>query len=152
MAAVSRRGKLNIFDLRQQLIDDYSSYIKNLSYIIPIVDYILRHPNQPDSETTVVYPRNEHANSQISGLLDFQTFTDDHLFVWLESTFIQGDFEKLSCLSSDSCSTATTVLSLLAIRHLHAAGERGEELTSRLEAMLDGPLDDLHRKKEKLFF
>lgn len=45
------------------------------------------------------------------------------------SALIRSDFEKLSELSSEGRSTATTILSLSTIRHLRAAQERGEELT-----------------------
>ncbi|MGH2480026.1 MAG: DEAD/DEAH box helicase, partial [Ktedonobacteraceae bacterium] len=45
------------------------------------------------------------------------------------SALIRSDFEKLSELSSEGRSTATTILSLSTIRHLRAARQRGEELT-----------------------
>ncbi|HVU70677.1 MAG TPA: helicase-related protein, partial [Ktedonobacteraceae bacterium] len=45
------------------------------------------------------------------------------------SSFTRSDFEKLARLSSEGRSTATTVLSLSALRHLRAARARGEELT-----------------------
>lgn len=45
------------------------------------------------------------------------------------SALIRSDFEKLSELSSEGRSTATTILSLSTIRHLRSAQERGEELT-----------------------
>ncbi len=45
------------------------------------------------------------------------------------SARIRSDFEKLSELSSEGRSTATTILSLSTIRHLRAARQRGEELT-----------------------
>ncbi len=47
------------------------------------------------------------------------------------SALIRSDFEKLSELSSEGRSTATTILSLSTIRHLRAARQRGEELTIR---------------------
>src|SRR6266567_3374213 len=45
------------------------------------------------------------------------------------SALIHSDFEKLSELSSEGRSTATTILSLSTIRHLRAAQQRGEEST-----------------------
>lgn len=44
---------------------------------------------------------------------------------------LRSDFEKLSELSSEGRSTATTILSLSTIRHLRAARQRGEEMTIR---------------------
>ena len=44
------------------------------------------------------------------------------------STFIDSDFEKLTELSSEGRSTATTILSLSAIQHLRAAQEHGDAL------------------------
>src|SRR6266849_3589291 len=41
---------------------------KSLSYIIPIVDYVLRHPNTPGIKAIVVYPMNALANSQLGEL------------------------------------------------------------------------------------
>lgn len=37
---------------------------KSLAYIIPIVDYVLRHRDQPGIKAIVVYPMNALANSQ----------------------------------------------------------------------------------------
>lgn len=45
------------------------------------------------------------------------------------SALIRSDFEKLSELSSEGRSTATTILSLSTIRHLRAARQRGEKST-----------------------
>lgn len=45
------------------------------------------------------------------------------------SALIRSDFEKLSELSSEGRSTATTILSLSTIRHLRIARQRGEEFT-----------------------
>jgi ATP-dependent helicase YprA (DUF1998 family) len=41
---------------------------KSLSYMIPIVDYVLRHPNTPGIKAIVVYPMNALANSQLGEL------------------------------------------------------------------------------------
>ncbi|HLG76364.1 MAG TPA: DEAD/DEAH box helicase, partial [Ktedonobacteraceae bacterium] len=41
---------------------------KSLSYMIPIVDYVLRHPEQPGIKAIVVYPMNALANSQLGEL------------------------------------------------------------------------------------
>jgi ATP-dependent helicase YprA (DUF1998 family) len=60
-----------------KLVRDGHSYVlttgtgsgKSLSYIIPIVDYVLRHPNQPGIKAIVVYPMNALANSQLGELV-----------------------------------------------------------------------------------
>ncbi|HEY1353697.1 MAG TPA: DEAD/DEAH box helicase [Ktedonobacteraceae bacterium] len=41
---------------------------KSLAYMIPIVDYVLRHPAQPGIKAIVVYPMNALANSQLGEL------------------------------------------------------------------------------------
>ncbi|GCE23605.1 DEAD/DEAH box helicase [Dictyobacter kobayashii] len=47
---------------------------KSLSYIIPIVDYVLRHPEQPGIKAIVVYPMNALANSQLGELNKYIQF------------------------------------------------------------------------------
>lgn len=44
---------------------------KSLTYIIPIVDYVLRHPGQKGIKAIVVYPMNALANSQHGELEKF---------------------------------------------------------------------------------
>ena len=45
---------------------------KSLSYIIPVVDYILKHPEQKGSiKAIIVYPMNALANSQLGELDKF---------------------------------------------------------------------------------
>jgi ATP-dependent helicase YprA (DUF1998 family) len=41
---------------------------KSLAYIVPIVDYVLRHPKRPGIKAIVVYPMNALANSQVGEL------------------------------------------------------------------------------------
>ena len=48
---------------------------KSLSYMIPIVDYILRHPNKPGIKAIVVYPMNALANSQQGELQSYLGFS-----------------------------------------------------------------------------
>jgi ATP-dependent helicase YprA (DUF1998 family) len=54
---------------------------KSLAYIVPIVDYVLRHPDQPGIKAIVVYPMNALANSQKGELEKYLTlgsFADQH--------------------------------------------------------------------------
>jgi ATP-dependent helicase YprA (DUF1998 family)/very-short-patch-repair endonuclease len=44
---------------------------KSLSYIIPIVDFVLRHPDQRGIKAIIVYPMNALANSQLGELKKF---------------------------------------------------------------------------------
>ena len=46
---------------------------KSLAYIIPIVDYVLRHPHLPGIKAIVVYPMNALANSQLGELGKYLT-------------------------------------------------------------------------------
>ena len=47
---------------------------KSLAYIIPIVDYVLRHPEQSGIKAIVVYPMNALANSQLGELKKYIQF------------------------------------------------------------------------------
>ncbi|MBA2285462.1 MAG: DEAD/DEAH box helicase, partial [Ktedonobacteraceae bacterium] len=46
---------------------------KSLAYILPIVDYVLRHPDRPGIKAIVVYPMNALANSQLGELQKYLT-------------------------------------------------------------------------------
>ncbi|MDT8405519.1 DEAD/DEAH box helicase, partial [Sulfuriflexus sp.] len=47
---------------------------KSLAYIIPIVNYALKHKNQPGIKAIIVYPMNALANSQLGELEKFLDF------------------------------------------------------------------------------
>src|SRR6266516_5021292 len=115
---------------------------KSLAYIIPIVDYVLRHPHLPGIKAIVVYPMNALANSQLGELGKFLlpgTRGNKALVTFARYTGQESEEERQRIMADppDILLTNYVMLELILTRWI----ER-RLLTSRLLQFL--ALDELH--------
>src|SRR5437868_3983841 len=71
MGDASGEALLDVFDLRDGIVDQYESYVRSF---VPIVDWVLRNPGKPGIKAIVVYPMNALANSQLGEAEKFLSF------------------------------------------------------------------------------
>lgn len=117
---------------------------KSLAYIVPIVDYVLRHGSGHGVQAIIVYPMNALANSQLGELKKFLSlgFPDDHGPVTFERyTGQENDDEKRRIMSNppDILLTNYVMLELILTRP-----EERRTLVNAAQGLRFLVLDELH--------